>query len=135
MREGDPLHIVSRKVTQDDIVKYAEVSHDFNPIHVDEVYAEATQFGSTIAHGMMIAASISEIMTLAFKDEWLNSGRLKIRFRSPVFPGDIVTTSGRVKSVKEDNIGKETTCTVEVRRQNGIIAIAGTASVYNCSGD
>ena len=91
MREGDDLPTIERLVTQGQIERYAEASGDFNPIHVDKDYAAKSQFGSTIAHGMMIAASISEMMTLAFKEDWLNRGRLKIRFRAPVFPGDTVT--------------------------------------------
>ena len=129
MREGDFLPTIERQVTQCQIERYAEASGDFNPIHVDKDHAAKSQFGSTIAHGMMIAASISEMMTLAFKEDWLNRGRLKIRFRAPVFPGDNVTTSGRVRSVKESTGGTEVACSVEIRRQNGEAAITGDASV------
>ena len=128
MREGDYLPTIERLVTQDQIERYAEASGDFNPIHVDKDYAAKSQFGSTIAHGMMIAASISEMMTLAFKEDWLNRGRLKIRFRAPVFPGDTVTTSGQLKSITESNGGRELACSVEVRRQNGEAAITGNAA-------
>jgi len=39
-------------VTQDDINQYADVSGDFNPIHIDQEFAAGSRFGQTIAHGM-----------------------------------------------------------------------------------
>ena len=129
MREGDALPTIEKQVTQTGIEKYASASGDFNPIHVNRELAAASQFGSTIAHGMMVAASISEAMAATFKLDWLEGGRLKLRFRSPVFPGDTVTTSGQVKSIRKRNDASEVTCSVEVRRQNGGVAITGDATV------
>ena len=85
MIKGEYLPTIEKVVTQLMINQYAEASGDFNPIHVNEEYAKKSRFGSTIAHGMMIAASISELMTMIFNQAWLNGGRLKIRFRAPVF--------------------------------------------------
>ena len=62
LREGDALPAVEREIDQTRIELYAEASGDFNPIHVDREYAAGTQFGSTIAHGMMVAAIVSEAM-------------------------------------------------------------------------
>ena len=94
MNEGDVLPPVERTITQDGIAKYAAASGDFNPIHVDEAFAADSQFGGTIAHGMLVAAALSEVMSAAFGLDWLDSGRLKLRFRAPVFPGDIVVGDG-----------------------------------------
>ena len=129
MREGDPLPTVEKRVTQAQIEKYAAASGDFNPIHVDEEFAATSHFGSTVAHGMMIAASVSEAMTSAFKRDWLEGGRLKLRFKAPVYPGDTVTTFGQVKSIRQSSVTKELVCSVEVRRQNGEVAITGVATV------
>ena len=129
MREGDDLPTVEKTITQERIERYAEASGDFNPIHVDKDFAGGSQFGSTIAHGMMIAASISEMATLAFKEDWSRGGRLKIRFKAPVYPGETVTTFGKVKSVRERNGAREVTCSVGVRKQNGEDAITGAATV------
>ena len=101
MNEGDVLPSVERIITQDRIGKYATASGDFNPIHIDEAFAAESQFGGTIAHGMLVAAAISEVMTSAFGLDWLESGRFKLRFRAPVFPGDMITAYGRVKAVRE----------------------------------
>ena len=129
VREGDPLPKVEQTVTQDRIDRYAEASGDFNPIHVDQEFAAGSHFGGTVAHGMMVAASISQMMTAAFGTDWLRSGRLKLRFRAPVLPGDTVTAFGAVKRVRQLDGATEVVCTVGVRRQNDESAITGDATV------
>ncbi len=129
MREGDPIRKVERLITQDRIQKYAEAAGDFNPIHIDPGFAARSHFGSTVAHGMLIAATVSEMMTAAFAKDWLEGGRLKLRFRAPVFPGDTITSSGRVKSIREAAGARQVICSVEVRNQSGDTAINGEATV------
>ena len=129
MKEGDALPTVQKSVTQERIRAYAEASGDFNPIHLDQEFAEASRFGSIIAHGMMVAASISEMMSMAFSETWAENGRLKLRFRAPVLMGDNVTASGSVKRVRESPDGREIVCAVRVERQTGEAAITGDATV------
>ena len=129
MREGEPLPTIDKKVTQEQIEAYAEASGDFNPIHVDHEFAAGSHFGGTVAHGMMVAAFVSEMMTVAFGTDWLRSGKLKLRFRAPVLPGDTVTAFGTVKRVREAAGVTEVACSVGVRRQNDEAAITGDASV------
>ena len=129
MKEGDSLPEIEKKITQAQIQVYAEASGDFNPIHVNEDFAKTTQFGGTIAHGMLIASNVSEMMATAFKKSWLENGRLKIRFKAPVKPGDTVSTFGTVKSIKENLGARETTCNVGVRNQSGEDVITGEAVV------
>ena len=129
VREGDALPAVEREIDQRRIELYAEASGDFNPIHVDRKYAAGAQFGSTIAHGMMVAALISEAMALAFGRLWAEGGRLRVRFKAPVYPGDTVTTFGEVKRVGDDGGVSEIVCSVGVRRQTGEVAITGEATV------
>ena len=129
MQEVDALPTVERHVTQARIDRYAEASGDFNPIHVDTDFAAASQFGGTIAHGMMIAATISEVMSAAFRMDWVERGRLKLRFKAPVLPGDTVTAFGSIKRIRERNGLSEVVCSVGVRRQDGQEAITGEATV------
>ena len=129
MNVGDRLPVVEKGVTQEHVERYARASGDFNPIHMDPEFAAGSQFGTRIAHGMMVAAAISEMMTSAFGGAWLNTGRMKIRFRSPVYPGDRITALGRVKSVRETGCGSEVACAVEIARGSGEVAITGDAIV------
>lgn len=129
MKVGDRLPVVEKGVTQEHVERYARASGDFNPIHMDSDFAAGSQFGTRIAHGMMVAAAISEMMTTAFGGEWLNTGRMKIRFKSPVYPGDRITAVGRVKSVRKTAGGSEIACAVEITRGTGEVAITGDAIV------
>ena len=51
-----------RTVTDDDIVKFAELTGDVNPVHLNEAYAAGTQFQHRIAHGMFAAGLISAVL-------------------------------------------------------------------------
>ena len=128
-QQGDALPVIKKHITQEQIDRYASASGDFNPIHVDHEFAAEAQFGSTVAHGMLVAASISEMMTVAFGRQWLTNGRLKIRFRAPVFPGESVETTGEVKTIRERNGATEIVCAVAVNKADGDPAITGEAII------
>ncbi|MAX18770.1 MAG: hypothetical protein BZY67_00700 [SAR202 cluster bacterium Io17-Chloro-G1] len=129
MNEGDTLPTVEKTFCQDDVNRYADAAGDHNPIHVDPNFAAGSQFGRRIAHGMMIAASISEMMAQAFGQDWHKSGRMKIRFRAPVFPGETVRASGTVRSVRQIEDATEVAVSVQVTKTNDEAAITGDARV------
>ena len=140
MQQGDTLPTIEKTITQPQIERYADAAGDHNPIHLDAAFATGAEFGGAtldgiIAHGMMILASISEMLTVAFAEDWLKSGRLKVRFRGPVYPGETITAYGSVKKVNEVNGLSELTCAVGVRKGNGDIAISGDATVRISSGE
>ena len=124
-RENDSLPVVTKTITQEKINRYAGASGDHNPLHLDPAFAATTQFGGTIAHGMLVLAYISEMMIAAFGEAWLMGGRMKVRFRGAARPGDTVTASGRVVG----NDGGKTSCEVECRNQTGDVLVSGDAEV------
>ena len=77
-------------VSQELIDSYAEVSGDRNPLHVDREFAAGTSFGSTIAHGFLTLAWLSQWAAACFGDEWATSGNLTVSFIGAVLPGDVV---------------------------------------------
>jgi len=129
MREGETLPTVEKLITQERIQSYAEASGDYNPVHVDATFAASSQFGRTIAHGMLVAASISEMMTMAFDEDWRSAGRLKLRFRAPVYPGDSIIASGEIGRIVERDGARQVSISVVVRKQTGEEAITGHAIV------
>ena len=129
MNIGDQLPRVERLIDQGQVDRYARASGDFNPVHIDNEFAMTSQFGRTIAHGMLIAASISEVMTTAFKVDWLRSGRMKLRFRAPVFPGDTIVAQGEIKDIRERAGKREAICSVDVRKRDGELVISGEVTV------
>jgi 3-hydroxybutyryl-CoA dehydratase len=94
---GREWESLGRTVTEADIVNFAGLSGDFNPIHVDHHFASQTLFRKPIAHGMLVFAIASglgvnspPVRTLAFLGvkEW--------HFREPVYPGDTVRIRGKI---------------------------------------
>lgn len=122
---GTRLTPVVRELTQEKIVRYAEAGGDGNPLHTDPEFAAGTQFGGTIAHGLLVLAYLSEMMTAAFGQAWLSGGRLKVRFRAPARPGDTVSAVGRVLRAEDGR----TVCAVECRNQRGEALVSGEAEV------
>jgi 3-hydroxybutyryl-CoA dehydratase len=117
---------VTKRLTQEQIGRYADASGDHNPIHVNEAFARARPFGGTIAHGMLVLAAISEMMAAAFGEAWLVGGKLRVRFRAPARPGDAITVSAKPQAARDEGT---LTYAVECRNQEAELLISGTAEV------
>jgi 3-hydroxybutyryl-CoA dehydratase len=126
MNEGDQLNSIEKNITLDNIKKYAEVSGDFNPIHIDEDFGKRSQFGRNIAHGMMIAATISEIMLVNFGEIWQSAGKMKLRFKSPVYPNNKIKTSGYVKKITELEKIKTIHCVINISSNKEPVILCDT---------
>ncbi len=86
-----PFPSVRQTVTQDLINAYADLSGDFNPLHVDPATAARSPFGSTIAHGPIALQAFFAAVTRWQGTEALPPGSsVKVVYRSPVRPGDEV---------------------------------------------
>jgi len=127
--KGKSLPQVIKHINQEKIDRYAEASGDFNPIHVDISFAEKTPLGGTIAHGMLILAYISQMMTTAFGQTWLSGGRLSVRFKTPARPGDTITVSGKIKTIEPEGNKTLVSCDVLCQNQTGETVIIGEAWV------
>ncbi len=121
-----PVSSVVRTLQQEMINGYAVASGDHNPIHTDEDYARTTPMGGTIAHGMLVLAIVSEMMTATFGREWLESGKLDVRFRAPSRPGDVVTASA---SASDGAAEGRQRYLIECTNQQGELLISGRTEV------
>lgn len=128
-KEGASLPIIKKNIVQDNIDRYAKASGDFNPIHIDADYARKTPLGGTVAHGMLILAYISQMMTNAFGRDWLSGGRLNVRFRAPARPGDVITIGGTIRRIEKSDGFQMIDCDVLCSNQNDEPVITGDARV------
>lgn len=129
LKEGATLPELKKPVTQEHINLYAEASKDFNPIHLDEEFARKTPAGGRIAHGMLILAYVSQMLTAAFGRSWITGGKLEVRFRAPARPGDTITVSGRIRKVEQMEGRNLVSCDVLCSNQKGESVITGSAEV------
>jgi 3-hydroxybutyryl-CoA dehydratase len=116
-----------RLVTDELIRAFAEVSGDFNPIHLDEDFAKKTRFGQRIAHGMLSGAFISAVLGNEFKDTKIVYLSQTMKFTAPVFIGDTVTTTATVTNIREDK--PIITCETICANQNGEKLVIGESKI------
>lgn len=88
-----------RMVTQDMIESFAEVSGDYNPLHLDEDYAKTTIFKGRIAHGILSASFISKVFGTVMPGKGSIYISQTLRFLAPVRIGDTVLTSVEVTAI------------------------------------
>jgi acyl dehydratase len=125
---GTNLPGLTKFIVQDKINLYARASRDFNPIHIDPDFAAHTPARGTIAHGMLILAYVSQMMTEAFGKGWLTGGKLNVRFKAPARPGDVITVSGKIEKLETKDNSTIAVCAVLCANQNGEIVITGEAT-------
>lgn len=118
-----------KQITQEEIDLYAKASRDFNPIHIDPVFALQTAAKGTIAHGMLVLAYVSQMMTEAFGMNWLSGGRFNIRFKAPARPADILTIQGKVEKIENQGLQTQVVCSVLCSNQDNEANITGEAIV------
>ncbi|CAN0244388.1 unnamed protein product, partial [Phaeothamnion confervicola] len=80
-----------KTVSEADIVAYADVSGDKNPVHLDEDYAKRTPFKTRIAHGMLTASYISAVFGMEMPGPGAIYVSQTLNFKAPVRIGDVVT--------------------------------------------
>lgn len=130
LNAGDHLPLVVKSITQSLLNRYAAASGDRNPLHLNAEFAESTQFGGIIAHGMLTLAFISEMMAASFGRAWLENGGLQVRFKGAAYVGDQLQAWGRVTKEEPLSEGRRLVCSVGVRHtQDGQDIITGTATV------
>jgi 3-hydroxybutyryl-CoA dehydratase len=117
----------TREVTDELIRKFAEVSGDENPIHLDEEFARKTRFGKRIAHGMLTASFISAVLGNNIRERKIVYLSQTLRFLLPVFIGDKITAEATITGIREDKpvVTIETIC----RNQNDGIVLRGEAKI------
>ena len=99
-RVGDRAS-VRRTITEADIVNFAGITGDYNPIHVDEEYAKTTIFGGRIAHGIFSAALISNVLGNKLPGPGCIYLEQTLRFLAPVRIGDTIEAEVEVIEIIE----------------------------------
>ncbi len=115
-----------RTVTDADIVKFAEISGDDNPVHLDEEFAAKTLFKGRIAHGMLAASFISTTVGTKLPGYGAIYISQSLRFKAPVRIGDAVVTTATVKAINAERkrVTMETVCSV-----GGTVVVEGEAEL------
>jgi len=118
-----------RTITEADIVNFAGLSGDFNPLHTDEEFAKETPFGTRIAHGMLVASIATGLANQlgVFAGTTIALLEQTVRYRGAVLPGDTIHLELRVADKKESSKPDRGVVTFEttIKNQRGEPVIEG----------
>ena len=89
--EVGQIHQSSVTITGEMIERFAQVTGDDNPIHLDEDFAKGTRFKSRVAHGMLVAGILSGVLGTGFPGVGTIYLSQTLEFLKPVFIGDEIT--------------------------------------------
>ena len=107
---------VSRKFTEQDMITFADITRDYNPIHFDERFAEAKNLKGRICHGLLVASLLTEI---GGQIGWLAS-EMNFRFKKPVYFGDTIECSLTITKIDGQNRAR---AGVIYRNQDGTVVL------------
>ena len=87
-----------RKVTAEDVDRFADLSWDYNPLHTDEDYAAGTQFAGRVVHGVFHLAMVSALIGMLLPGRRALIAGMNAKFHAPLRIGDTVSVSGTLVS-------------------------------------
>ena len=124
LKIGDSAQI-SKTITEKDINDFARVTGDFNPLHLDQAYAEKTIFKGRIAHGLLSVGLLSTVLGNILPGHGTIYLSQEIKFLAPVRIGDTITAKVEVlELISEKNRAKFRTICVN---QEGKMVVDGVA--------
>ena len=115
---------VRKVITDQDIEKFAEISTDHNPVHLDDEYARDTIFEGRIAHGMLTAGLVSAVIGEQLPGHGTIYMSQNLKFLAPVRPGDLVHAEVKVLDMVIDKRRVKLDCRCEVNGKNVLVGEA-----------
>ncbi|MBT8439211.1 MAG: MaoC family dehydratase [Gammaproteobacteria bacterium] len=126
MKKGDRA-VLTKAFSEQDVRLFAELSGDDNPVHLDKDYAQNTQFGQRIVHGMLVSSLITGLIGGKLPGHGCIYLGQTLSFKAPVYIDEEVQASVEVIHIREDKpiATLKTLC----HKADGTVAIEGEAVV------
>ncbi len=124
---------VERTFLAEDVQKFAQLSGDFSPLHVDPEYARTTEFGGCVVHGMFLASLFSQLVGMYIPGKHALYLGQDLSFRRPVFIGETVRVSAKVTGKNEAT--RTLALATEIRNAEGNVVVSGSGKVKVRDGD
>ena len=83
-------------ITNSMIDEFAKLSGDFNPLHVDEKYAQTPKFGKRVVHGMLLASFLSQMVGMYLPGKHALYSSQTLEFHNPCFVGNEISVTSKV---------------------------------------
>jgi acyl dehydratase len=117
-------HLINPPISEEQLVRYAGASGDFNQIHYSDTVAKKAGLGGVIAHGALIMGIMGKAITGWVPNECVR--QFKVRFVSTTKLGDSITVTGKVIDKKQEGREKCLFCELAASAQNGEVKVSGT---------
>ena len=101
LRIGDKAEL-SKAFTEEEVFRFAELSADKNPLHLDKDFGRASIFGQRIVHGMLVASLFSGLIGMQLPGEGSIYLGQTLAFKAPVAIGEQVTATVEIIKIRED---------------------------------
>lgn len=120
LQVGDAFR-TSRAFTEDEVIRFARMSRDYNPVHFDARFAKARNLPAPICHGLLTASLVTEI---GGQIGWLASA-MNFRFKGPVYVGETITCSWVITAIDPNGRAK---ASATITNENGAAVIEAEIS-------
>ena len=134
---GATLRTRGRTITEADLVQFAALTGDFNPMHTDAEYSRDSFMGQRVAHGMLtISYAVGQAYQLGILERTVLGFRgLEMKFSSPVYIGDTIHAELTVAETKAARRlgGGVVTLEIRILKQDGAVAQKGKLSLLMMS--
>lgn len=121
------IHNFEVIIDEELIKKFANISGDFNPLHMDEQYAKETRFGKRVVHGMLLASFFSRLVGMYLPGKNALYFSQNLNFVEPCFIGDKVTVQGEV--IDKSEATKIIKLKTSIKNKEGKPLVEGTSQV------
>ncbi|MEW6668445.1 MAG: MaoC family dehydratase [Thermodesulfobacteriota bacterium] len=115
LQVGDSFR-TTRTFTDNDVVRFARISRDYNPVHFDARFAKARNLSAPICHGLLAASLVTEI---GGQIGWLASV-MNFRFKGPVYVGETITCNWGITAIDQKGRAK---ASVTITKDDGVTVI------------
>ncbi|MDT8337235.1 MAG: MaoC family dehydratase [Candidatus Izemoplasmatales bacterium] len=117
----------TKQFSETDVLDFAKISTDFNPVHVNKEYAEKTIFKKQIVHGMLVGSLFSSVFGVQLPGLGSIYTKQSLKFVKPVYFGDKITATVTVKELILERNRVVFDC--EAKNQTGDVVIVGEAEI------
>lgn len=134
---GEIMRTRGRTITEADLVGFAALTGDYNPMHTDAAYSQGAFMGQRVAHGMLtLSYAIGQAYQLGILERTVLGFRgLEIKFSAPVYIGDTIHAELRVRETKAARRlgGGVVVLEIRISKQDGAVAQKGSLSLLMMS--
>jgi 3-hydroxybutyryl-CoA dehydratase len=116
----------AKTLSNDDVLTFAHLSGDVNPVHLNDEFAAGTVFKQRIAHGLLTASLISTVLGTKLPGPGSIYLSQNLKFRAPVYIGDEVVATARVTALDQEKARATLACDCSV---NGKTVLEGEAVI------